>query len=77
MTILISIVCFVLYHKSGILDNAGMAAIFLNWLPIIIGLMTIAIYFIANAISRKHAWIVTLLGNLFNLIIVLNAFWNT
>ena len=51
-TVLISILCFVLFHQSGVLDGAGMAALFLNWLPLIIGLMTIVFYLIANAISE-------------------------
>jgi len=76
VTIVLSIICFALLHSSGSLDNAGMAAIFLNWLPIIIGLMTIVVYFIASVISDKYAWIVTVVGNVFNLIIVLRAFWD-
>ena len=54
VTLLFSNVCFVVYHYSGILGNAGMAAIILNWLPIIIGLMTVALYFIVRAISKKN-----------------------
>lgn len=77
ITVFITIACFILYHKSGVLDNAGMAAIILNWLPIIIGLVTIVIYFIINVISSKYSWIVMLLGNLFNLVLVLSAFWST
>lgn len=76
ITILISFVCLVIFHKSGVLDKAGMAAIVLNWLPIIIGFITIVIYFIANAVSRKYAWIVTVLGNVFNILITLKAFWS-
>lgn len=74
ITLLFSNVCFVVYHYSGILGNAGIAAIILNWMPIIIGLMTIALYFVVRAISEKHAWLVTVFGNLLNLTLVLNAF---
>ena len=77
ITLLFSNVCFIVYHYSGILGNAGMAAIILNWLPIIIGLVTIALYFIISAISEKHAWMVTVFGNLLNLTLVINAFWNS
>ena len=76
LTVFVTIACFILYHKSGVLDNAGMAAIILNWLPILIGLITIAVYFITNVVSSKFSWIVTHLGNLMNVILVLSAFWN-
>ena len=74
ITLLFSNVCFVVYHYSGILGNAGIAAIILNWMPIIIGPMTIALYFVVRAISEKHAWLVSVFGNLLNLTLVLNAF---
>jgi len=75
ITIVTSIVCFVILHKSGVLDNAGMAAIFMNWLPIVIGIFTIVIYFIANAISKKYSWIIIILGNLFNIIVLISLFF--
>lgn len=74
-TTLVSIVCFALLHTSGALDTAGMAAIILNWLPLIIGLATIIMYLMANAITKKNAWMVTLLGNLLNLVVVIRSFW--
>jgi hypothetical protein len=76
ITLLFSNVCFIIYHYSGILGNEGLAAIILNWLPIIIGLLTIAFYFVVHKVSEKHAWIVTVFGNLLNLTLVINAFWN-
>ena len=73
-TILISIICFYLYHQSGVMDNAGMAAIILNWIPFMVGIFTLMIYFITRAIKKEYAWIITLLGGLFNIAIVVSAF---
>ena len=75
VTMIFSNVCFVVYHYSGILGNEGMAAIIVNLLPIIIGLVTIILYFVVRSISEKNAWLVTVFGNILNLTLVMNAFW--
>jgi len=73
-TIVVSILCFVLFHKSGILNDAGMAAIFMNWLPLIIGIFTIVVYLLMNLLTKKYSWIVTMVGNLINLVLLVSAF---
>ncbi|MEM8523843.1 MAG: hypothetical protein AAGG68_04325 [Bacteroidota bacterium] len=70
----IAVLCFFLYHQSGILEDAGMAAIILNWFPLIIGLGTLLFYFIGTALFKKYAWIITALGCLLNIMIVITAF---
>jgi len=72
--LLIATLSFFLYHQSGILEGAGMAAIILNWLPLLIGVGTLIFYFIATALFRRQAWIITALGCLFNIALVISAF---
>jgi len=72
ITIIVSILCFGILHKSNALENVGMAAIFLNWLPLIIGIFTIILYFITNLISEKYSWLIIILGNVFNIVILIN-----
>ena len=76
VTMIFSNVCFIVYHYSGILGNAGMVSILLNLMPIIIGLVTVAFYFVIHKTAEKHAWIVTVFGNLFNISMLLNAYFN-
>jgi hypothetical protein len=75
-TILISISCFAMYRISGKLDTIGMAAIILNWLPLLIGVFTLIFYFITTIFSKKHAWIVALIGNIFNLLMLVSVLIN-
>lgn len=72
-TMAVSLVCFFLLHQSGALEGAGMAALFLNWLPLIIGAGTLICYLIWNAIAPKYSWIAALLGNAFNILILIRA----
>jgi len=75
LTIFITILCFILFHKSGILEGAGMAALILNWIPIIIGILTFVLFLIIYTFTKKYAWIVIALGNTLNLILIIKAFW--
>jgi len=73
--IVTTIICFYLYHASGVLDGVGMAALFLNWLPIMIGIITLIFYLITRLITEKYGWILSLLGALINVFLVISAFW--
>jgi len=64
----------VIYIKGGgVPDNVGMAALFLNWIPILIGIVTIIFYLISRLMTKNRNWIVTVLGMGLNLIFVLMA----
>ncbi|WAC02590.1 hypothetical protein N7U66_02535 [Lacinutrix neustonica] len=43
-------------------SGAGMAAIIIKWIPAIIGLLTIIIYFVSSLFIRTKNWIITLIG---------------
>ncbi len=72
ITIVIAILCFVALNYSNTLNNIGMAAIIMRWLPFFIGGATLLFYFIANLMTKQYAWVVLLLGNLFNIIAVVS-----
>jgi len=72
--ILFSLLSFYLYHKSDALDNAGMAAIILNWLPLVFGLMSMILFFVIRIFSNKYAWVGTLIGVMLNVLLVYSAF---
>lgn len=50
-----------------------MAALFLNWIPIFIGLFTLVIYLIAQLMTKKRNWILTAIGMGLSLLWVLRA----
>lgn len=72
--ILSAIILWGIYLNSPALENAGMAAIFLNWLPLIIGIATLLLYGLSRFITKKRNWILTALGIGFNLLYVIVAF---
>lgn len=74
-TILVSTIAFILYHQSGALENAGMAAMLLNWLPIAIGLVTIMGYFFAKVCKASWSWKISILGAFFNILLVISAYF--
>ena len=76
LTILLSIICILVIIYSEVPEGAGMATIIMVWLPAIIWIFTIVAYLIGNMISKKYAPIVTILGNLFNILIVASALWS-
>ncbi len=70
-----TIVCFYLYHASGVLEGVGMAALVLNWLPLMIGIVTLVFYLITRSITEKYGWVLSLLGALINVFLVVSAYW--
>ena len=70
-----TILCFYLYHASGVLDGIGMAAMLLNWLPLFIGLITLGFYLLTRLITEKYGWILTVLGVFINVFLVVSAYW--
>ncbi|GEM_PF-2534555 len=75
LTIIVaSIILNTFYIKrGGVPDDAGMAALVLNWVPIFMGLFTIVIYLISRLMTKKRNWIITVLGMVLTLILVLSA----
>ena len=75
--IIITGICFFFYIKAPILENAGMAAIFLNWVPILLGIFTIIIYFLSRIFTKNKNWIISLLGILAVVFFTLSALLST
>ncbi len=68
-------ICFYLYRASGVLDGIGISAIFLNWLPLFIGIITLGFYLLTRLITEKYGWILTVLGVFINMFLVGSAYW--
>ncbi len=75
LIIISTAICFYLYRASGVLDRIGMAAIFLNWLPLLIGVITLGFYLLTRLITEKYGWILTLLGVFINVFLAVSAYW--
>jgi len=76
LTILIAIISSLCIIYSGVLDNAGMAVIILIWIPTIIGLVTIIVFLLTTLMTKKYAPIVSIVGNILNLILGIGSFFN-
>lgn len=74
--VVVAIVCFFVLINSSALDNSGLAAVAIMWQPIMIGIITLIIYFIAKLFSKKYAWMVTLFGLIVNIFALLNFLLN-
>ncbi len=74
-TVLISLLCYFLYLQTGVLDDMGMAAKILKWLPIAIGAVTLLTYFFTRLCNVNWGWKMTVLGALVNILLVLSAFF--
>lgn len=74
-TVLISLLCYFLYLQTGVLDDMGMAAKILKWLPIAIGAVTLMAYFFTRLCNVNWGWKMTVLGALVNFLLVLSAFF--
>ena len=63
-----------LYIKGGAVpEDAGMAALFLNWIPVFMGLFTLVIYLISRLMTKKRNWIITAIGMGMSLLLVLRG----
>jgi len=69
-----SIAMWGIYINADVLKDAGMAAIILNWVPLIMGVVTMIIYGLSRFITKKRNWIISALGIGFTLIYVVMAF---
>ena len=74
-TLFISLLCYFLYLQSGVLDDMGMAAKILKWLPIAIGAVSLMAYFFTRLCNVNWGWKITILGALVNILLVLSAFF--
>lgn len=75
--ILSSGVLWGIYINADILENTGMAALILNWVPLIIGIVTMAFYGLSRLMTKKRNWIVSGIGIGLNLIVVISAFFQS
>ena len=71
--LLSSVILWGIYINSDVLDSVGMAALILNWVPLIIGLVTMVFYGLSRLMTRKRNWIISVIGIILNLVFVLNA----
>jgi hypothetical protein len=55
-------------------SNAGMPAIFIKWIPAIIGVLTLFIYFASRLIIKKYNWSISLLGIIIMLVVAINIY---
>jgi hypothetical protein len=53
-------------------SGAGMSAIIIKWIPAIIGLLTIIIYFVSSLFIKKNNWIITLIGSILIISVAVN-----
>ncbi len=76
-TFVIAVICFIILLKSNYLKNIGMAAVVVMWMPIFLGIVTFLIYSITNYFTKKYAYIVTILGGLWNILYVISIYFET
>jgi len=69
--VITTIVCSYLYRTSGVLDGVPISSIFLNWLPLFIGSITLIFYLMSRLITEKYGWILTVLCVLINVFLVI------
>lgn len=43
-------------------SGAGMIAVILKWIPALIGITTLILYFVSRLLIKKYNWIVTIIG---------------
>lgn len=43
-------------------SNAGLIAAFLKWIPALIGVTTLLIYFVSRLFTKKYNWIISIIG---------------
>ncbi len=73
--VLSSVLLWGIYINGDMLQNAGMgAAIILNWVPLIIGVFTMALYGLSRLMTTKRNWMLTAFGIGFNIFYVIMAF---
>jgi len=75
--ILSAMVAFAMVYFSGALEGSGMAALVLIWLPAIVAVGSIILYFLLRFATEKYAWIITILAVLFNLFFGISAFFQS
>ena len=55
-------------------SGTGMAAIILKWVPALIGITTLLLYFISRLFTKKYNWIISLIGILSMFIATYNLY---
>lgn len=55
-------------------SGAGMAAIVIKWIPALIGLASIIIYFVSTLFAKKYNWVITFIGIIFIMIAAINIY---
>jgi len=71
---LFSLVLWGIYINAKTLENTGMAAIILLWIPLVIGLFTLVLYLLSRLVTKKRNWWITVFGMGLNLIYVISIF---
>jgi hypothetical protein len=55
-------------------SGSGIASIILKWVPALIGITTLLLYFVSRLFIKKYNWIISLIGILFMFIAAYNLY---
>ncbi len=55
-------------------SGAGMQAIIIKWIPAIIGVLTLFIYFASRLVLKKYNWGISLLGIIIMLVVAIKIY---
>ena len=55
-------------------SGVGMTAIILKWIPAIIGVLTLLLYFVSRIFTKKYNWIISIIGIFFMFIAAYNLY---
>ncbi|WP_452597870.1 hypothetical protein [Pontimicrobium sp. MEBiC01747] len=55
-------------------SNIGMASVIIKWIPAIIGVITLFIYFASRLVLKKYNWCISLLGIIIMLVVAINIY---
>lgn len=75
VTVIISVLCFFLFLQSSVLNDLGMVAMVLKWLPVAIGVVTLMAYLFTRLCNVNWGWKMTVLGAVINILLVLTAYF--
>jgi len=55
-------------------SGAGMVAIILKWIPALIGITTLLLYFVSRLFTKKYNWIISIIGIIYMFIAAYNLY---
>jgi len=61
---ILTIIAYCVNANADYMDNAGMAAIVMVWLPVVIGAFFIGAYLLSRLFTKEKNWYITIVGEL-------------